>query len=97
MKEFFISMLEKLGMAFWIEIVTEVPRCTYYFGPFLNRTEAESMKIGYLDDLNSEGAVGITVMISQCYTPDHLTVEFGEHEAGQISQKQLASLTRQSV
>lgn len=40
MKEFLISSLNLFGLAYWIEIVTETPQCTYYFGPFLTEQEA---------------------------------------------------------
>jgi hypothetical protein len=31
---FFTSYLEQIGEAWWVEIVTKKPDCTYYFGPF---------------------------------------------------------------
>jgi hypothetical protein len=49
-EEFFTSYLEKMGMAWWVEIVTEQPKCIYYFGPFASRrkySEADtSRKVG---------------------------------------------------
>jgi Domain of unknown function (DUF1816) len=79
MKDFFISMLEKLGMAFWIEVSTEVPRCIYYFGPFFSRSDADQAKPGFEEDLIQEGASGITSMMFQRPTPDILTLELDQY------------------
>ena len=38
----------------WVEIVTDLPRCTYYFGPFDTDKEASSNIPGYVEDLESE-------------------------------------------
>jgi hypothetical protein len=72
-KNIFISLLETFGLAVWIEIVTDSPRCTYYFGPFVSEAEAESAKSGYIEDLESEGTKGLLVMIKRC-KPDNLTI-----------------------
>ncbi|TYQ25501.1 DUF1816 domain-containing protein [Pseudanabaena sp. UWO310] len=72
-KNFFISILEMLGLAVWVEIVTDFPRCTYYFGPFVNESEAEAAKIGYIEDLETEGSKGLTVVVKRC-KPDSLTI-----------------------
>ncbi|HBE16837.1 MAG TPA: hypothetical protein DDW51_04275, partial [Cyanobacteria bacterium UBA11367] len=53
------KIVEFLGLAFWVEIVTDNPKCTYYFGPFLSAQEAETAKGGYIEDLENEGAQGI--------------------------------------
>ena len=73
MKELMISIFEFLGLAYWVEIVTETPRCTYYFGPFLNKKEAEAAKDGYIEDLNHEKAQGITWAIKRL-KPNNLTI-----------------------
>jgi hypothetical protein len=73
MKEILLGVLEFLGIAWWVEIVTENPSCTYYFGPFLNSEEAEAEKSGYIEDLEQEGAKGITVTIKRC-KPVELTI-----------------------
>lgn len=72
-KGIFTSLLEQLGMAVWIEIVTESPRCTYYFGPFGSTAEAEEEQPGYIEDLRLEGATGIVALIKRC-KPDDLTI-----------------------
>ncbi|MGB3403627.1 MAG: DUF1816 domain-containing protein [Microcoleaceae cyanobacterium] len=73
MKELLISLLNFFGLAVWIEIDTENPTCTYYFGPFLNKAEANSEKQGYIEDIQSEDATVIKVNIKRC-KPSALTI-----------------------
>lgn len=73
MKEIVTGILNTLGKAFWVKIETQKPSCTYYFGPFVTVKEAKSAQVGYLEDLNQEGAFGITVDIQRC-KPTELTV-----------------------
>lgn len=73
MKEIWISILEFLGLAWWIEVITETPSCTYYFGPFATSKEARAAQSGYIEDLEQEGAKGIKVEIKRC-KPDRLTI-----------------------
>jgi hypothetical protein len=79
MKEFLLNILQFFGWAWWVEIVTEHPRCTYYFGPFFRAKEAEAAKVGYIEDLQNEGAQGIGVVVKRC-KPQILTIydELGE-------------------
>lgn len=79
MKEVVIKILQFLGLAFWVEIITENPNCTYYFGPFVSDQEAYAAKDGYVEDLETEGAQGIVVNIKRC-KPTNLTIfdESGE-------------------
>lgn len=80
MKEFMLKILQLMGLAFWVEIVTDNPSCTYYFGPFLNEKEAGIAKDGYIEDLENEGAQGINVKVKRC-KPSDLTIfeeELGE-------------------
>ncbi|MCY7332319.1 MAG: DUF1816 domain-containing protein [Pseudanabaena sp. CAN_BIN31] len=72
-KNIFTSILETLGLAVWIEIVTDSPRCTYYFGPFVSESEANIAKIGYIEDLEVEGSKGLAVMVKRC-KPEILTI-----------------------
>lgn len=74
LKELVINLLNFLGLAFWVEITTSSPRCTYYFGPFLTAQEAKVAQAGYLEDLEKEGAQGITVMVKRC-KPTYLTID----------------------
>jgi hypothetical protein len=73
MKEVLIKILQFLGLAFWVEIVTDNPRCTYYFGPFFNEKEAVAAQGGYIEDIENEGAQGISVKIKRC-KPNNLTI-----------------------
>ena len=79
LKEFFTNIFQNLGWAWWVEIVTQTPRCTYYFGPFLSLKEANIAKAGYIQDLDQEGAQGIVVNVKRC-KPVNLTIseELGE-------------------
>jgi hypothetical protein len=61
--------------AWWLEIKTSQPSCTYYFGPFTSEAEAESMKGGYIEDLELEGAKNIRTALQRCTDPDQLTIE----------------------
>jgi hypothetical protein len=73
MKEVLLSALERIGMAWWVEITTSTPRCTYYFGPFLSSDEANAHQPGFLEDLHTEGAQDIHAQIKRC-RPVQLTV-----------------------
>jgi Domain of unknown function (DUF1816) len=79
MKEPLINMLDFMGLAWWVEIVTQNPQCTYYFGPFVSQQEALDAKGGYIEDLEGENAQGICVVIKRC-KPTELTIfdELGE-------------------
>ncbi|HAA30481.1 MAG TPA: hypothetical protein DCE56_25830 [Cyanobacteria bacterium UBA8553] len=73
MKEVLIKVLNLLGLAFWVEIVTDNPHCIYYFGPFFSTQEADEAKGGYVEDLENEGAQGISVTVKRC-KPTNLTI-----------------------
>lgn len=79
MKELLTNLLQVIGLAWWVEIITDRPQCTYYFGPFLSENEAIAAKSGYLEDLEQEGAQGIQVRVKRC-KPNNLTIydESGE-------------------
>lgn len=80
MKEVLTKLLNTLGWAYWVEIKTQKPSCTYYFGPFLSVSEAKKSQQGYVEDLNQERAVGISAEIKRCQ-PTELTI-FEEEEKG---------------
>lgn len=73
MKELLINLLNFFGLAFWVEIITESPNCTYYFGPFLSAKEANVAQKGYVEDIESEGVNTYKVLIKRC-KPSLLTV-----------------------
>jgi hypothetical protein len=74
MQEPLISVMDFLGFAWWVEIKTDSPHCTYYFGPFASANEANQAKPGYIEDLQSENAQGIAVSVKRC-KPTQLTIE----------------------
>ena len=83
MNEIWISILESVGLAWWVEVVTRVPACTYYFGPFSSAQEAQSAKPGYILDLEEEGAQGVQVAVKRC-KPSRLTVFDESSEKSQV-------------
>jgi Domain of unknown function (DUF1816) len=66
--------LNFLGQAWWVEISTVQPHCTYYFGPFANVMGAELATKDYIQDLESEFAQGIQSQIKRC-KPNQLTID----------------------
>jgi len=73
MKEQLITILDFFGFACWLEITTENPECIYYFGPFLNRKQANSIIQGYIEDLKEENATNINIQFRRC-KPMNLTI-----------------------
>src|SRR4028118_2251491 len=72
-EELLTFYLEKTGKAWWVEIITKKPDCTYYFGPFVSHREAQLAQLGYLEDLEQERPQLIAIEIKQCQ-PKELTV-----------------------
>jgi Domain of unknown function (DUF1816) len=67
------DLLNFLGQAWRIEIKTSQPKCTYYFGPFVDKYDANLSISGYVEDLESESAQGIQTYIKRC-KPVELTI-----------------------
>ena len=84
-KEILTNFFQSLGWAWWIEVVTQNPRCTYYFGPFLSTKEAHTAMNGYVEDLEQEGATGISVAVKRC-KPENLTITEDVGEKSRQSQ-----------
>jgi Domain of unknown function (DUF1816) len=57
----------------WIEVRTLCPDYVYYFGPFLSKIDAQRSKLGYSQDLESEGSKIISTNIKWC-KPSQLTI-----------------------
>jgi hypothetical protein len=70
---FKLPFFNKFSNPWWVEVRTDIPRCTYYFGSFNKAKEAKIAQPGYIDDLIQEKAVRITVEIKQCQ-PESLTI-----------------------
>jgi hypothetical protein len=83
MKEFWLNLLNFLGLAYWVEIVTEYPRCTYYFGPFTSKQEAQQAQTGYVEDLQQENAQGIVALVKRT-KPIDLTLFDDKEDARQM-------------
>jgi hypothetical protein len=82
----FAAYLEKMGIAWWIEVITNKPNCIYYFGPFSSSSDAQSSSGGYLEDLEQEKAQIINVDIKRGQ-PKQLTIfedEFEENLTGRL-------------
>jgi Domain of unknown function (DUF1816) len=94
MNEIWISVLETVGLAWWVEIVTSTPACTYYFGPFASAQEAEAERPGYIQDLEEEGAQGLQVVVKRC-KPTQLTIFDDGVEKSQV-RRVAATFSRQS-
>lgn len=73
MKELLTNVLDILGLAWWIEIVTDHPECTYYFGPYTSKNEAEAEEAGFVEDLEGENARIISRSIKRT-KPDDYTI-----------------------
>jgi Domain of unknown function (DUF1816) len=67
------DLLNFLGQAWWIEIKTVRPKCTYFFGPFIDKNDANLSLAGYVEDLESESAQGIQTYVKRC-NPAVLTI-----------------------
>jgi hypothetical protein len=63
----------------WVKITSIAPHCLYYFGPFDSFEEARQEQGGYLEDLETEGARGISISIERG-DPHRLTIFEGVHE-----------------
>jgi hypothetical protein len=74
LNEMILALLERLRLAWWIEMTTANPSCIYYFGPFRTYEQAEAARFGYIEDLEQEGAQGISLAIKRGQ-PTDLTVE----------------------
>ncbi|MCX7594815.1 MAG: DUF1816 domain-containing protein [Fischerella sp.] len=74
LQTFIKSILLSPMIAWWVEITTKLPRCTYYFGPFQNLEQAQTACLGYVEDLKSEQAQGIEIKIIKRFQPDVLTI-----------------------
>jgi hypothetical protein len=88
LKELILNVLHLLGLAWWVELKTELPRCVYYFGPFISAQEAKDAQSGYVEDLKEEKAEGITVVVRRC-KPTALTIFDEPEELGQNSLRSL--------
>ncbi len=71
------SLLEKLNLALWVEIITNKPHCTYYLGPFMCMNEAQKAQLDYIEDLEQEESEIISVNLKR-HQPNELTICLSE-------------------
>jgi hypothetical protein len=79
MTEIWTNILNFLGRAWWVEVLTTQPKCLYYFGPFADAKEAAVAMEGYVEDLENESNQGIQTQIKRC-KPDLLTIEYDQSD-----------------
>lgn len=72
--EAWADILNFWGKAWWVEISTDQPQCTYYFGPFTDINSAAAEVRVYIEDLEAESAQGILAQV-KCCKPAKLTIE----------------------
>ncbi|KPQ34955.1 MAG: protein of unknown function (DUF1816) [Phormidesmis priestleyi Ana] len=73
----------------WLKVHTQVPNCTYYFGPFDTEQEAKSSQTGYIEDLIEEGATDVQFAIENT-PPKQLTSCIVDYETGRLDECLLA-------
>ena len=56
----------------WVEVDTDSPKRTYYFGPYDSRQQASDKSNGYIRDLEKKGAKKISINIKQVRQPTQL-------------------------
>ncbi len=60
------------GRELWVEVETESPKSTYYFGPYDSKDEASNNTNGYITDLEKKEAKNISINIKQSREPSQL-------------------------
>lgn len=78
MKRLLERFLSPLRQTWWLKVLTDSPRCEYYFGPFMSEREADQAKGGHMEDLTLEGSELLRVSVLRCLPPSELTIEYPE-------------------
>ncbi len=65
-------MVSARGREWWVEVETDSPKRTYYFGPYDNKDEASNNTSSYITDLEKKGAKNIRINIKQGREPSQL-------------------------
>ncbi len=63
----------KLGLAWWAKVDTGNPSATYWYGPFLSKSNLKTNLDKFLCDLADEGSKDITHNIIRCNKEEPLT------------------------
>lgn len=77
----------------WIKVMTAYPSCTYYFGPFDTAQEAYYHQAEYLQDIQEEGAEGISTIIEKGH-PHQLTIFDENNDTSWVKPTHVQELTR---
>ena len=73
MKKILTEFFKNIVQQYWIEVITDKPICTYYFGPFFTRKGANLAQSGFIEDLETENAEITKVEVKRCQ-PQELTI-----------------------
>ena len=65
----------KLGLAWWAKVETEVPAVTYWFGPFITKKSLKGNLELFISDLNNEGSKNISHSLLRCKKSEPLTIQ----------------------
>lgn len=90
MKGLLSSLFKAFGQDWWIKVDTGNPVCTYYFGPYSEKSEAESEVSGFLDDLRGEGAVILSTEIKRDNPQEFTIYDEGQDYRGVTQQPVLS-------
>ena len=64
----------KLGLAWWAKIETQLPSATYWFGPFITKRSLEENMSSFIKDLSKEGCKNIKHSLVRCKKEEPLTI-----------------------
>tara|TARA_B100000131_G_C17886873_1_gene520644 strand:+ start:433 stop:663 length:231 start_codon:yes stop_codon:yes gene_type:complete len=70
----FRNMFNRLGFAWWVEIQTDDPIVTYWFGPFLTKKSLNGALSVFLEDLTLEGSKPLDHSITRSRRSEPLTI-----------------------
>ena len=63
----------KLGLAWWAKIETELPNATYWYGPFITKRSLKENMQSFIKDLTDEGSTNIQHSLVRCKKEEPLT------------------------
>ena len=64
----------KLGLAWWAKIETDLPSVTYWYGPFITKRSLKENIPSFIKDLTDEGSKNIKHTLVRCKREEPLTV-----------------------
>ena len=72
--EFYLSLVNYFGFAWWGVIETREPNITYWYGPFLTKKALQVNLPEFMSDIRSENPSFISHKFLQCAATDELTI-----------------------